>query len=569
MSSSNVSRSSGDAHDEDAPDTIAATEHEIDEVESRQDESATCMITSYDQLNSQLDLQNLLYNGKNDPLFNGKSISVCPCKQKDFVMKLYKPIECHSSYLVQLKRLVPQTTTYDGCCQLTMGRGASILYQKLLTHPNIEKIHAGRVVVSPAMATHVLCSSAPRIVPAFLEARRDSHPLSSKLKSGPSVPLKNCIYQIVHAVAYMHKHGFVHGQVSPCNVLVSNIKKFTYPVLGGLNNIQHLGYMSHKLCTGAFKNSVPWGELMDAPELSRAQFNQTPVSSLTEKVDIWNLGMFVYLMVFGELSPLCTETECDKFKSARKNLEKVSETLRAAQDPDPSVMRMSAEYGKHAGEMAQLISLLYSGVIVDLQHRIKTHLTSRHGDIGSNGWLHFVYRCLQVNPKDRPSAISLLEDAFFHECTVSVDTNYVCEPQAELFPNITLLLASLPGKSRKMFMYQCEQFYKAEDNYFESSATTRLAISRFLADRFMRNIHRYPSTYIPTHLNKSVISMLAHRAASRLFFDIKHLNREEFIEIDRKVWDPSSRMSTEMYQTIYDLEVLILVAISNDFKTIL
>jgi serine/threonine protein kinase len=114
--------------------------------------------------------------------------------------------------------------------------------------------------------------------------------------SNPRV-LKALLKNLLVGICQVHDAGFVHGDIKPWNIMISNIGR---PKIGDFGQSQKCSNHSD----GCYqKYGTPW---YAAPELFEGCYGQA--------VDLWAFGVLAYELIYPEMHPILRRQECNNSK---------------------------------------------------------------------------------------------------------------------------------------------------------------------------------------------------------------------------------------------------------------
>lgn len=523
-----------------------------------------------------IDLSDVLYYGKNKNwLHQSKRTIVAECKNKNFILFVFLPSLVYDEEKMK-KQLAPVQSVMNTLGEMHCGRGMQVFLGKALDHPFIARIMAGRLVHATSVEKKPYIANIANYTPAFAMERRKQR--LSERPSSRDLELKNCLFCIVVAISHMHRHGCIHGQVSPENVMVN--AKLERPLLTGLEHAQIGRTIAPEMARYAHDDG---DGIWDPPECqfygplgTKGRVLTTNTAAATEAVDVWNLGMLMYRTAFPKcVPPFLTGEEYKRYR-------RYAEILK-----NPSTK--ADEMSKYQQKMELFLSTVYSEVATSLEQRINENMPANVGfsadKADGNGWYQMIRKCLRPNPADRPSIFQVLADPFWNEVTIDV-TNLTSNMQQ---PNDLTVISTVPRNIEQVrpvlqdlgfstnskvngvmgILKRLSRHY-AQDGLHSDSAEGRVALAAYLAAQFFTHSTLIEGKYATwTGIQTPEKRYLAFlRAACRLMFDTHQLGRDRFMRTDRRVWENFLINPPEFYQILYDVEVLMLVMLANDFRGI-
>lgn len=261
------------------------------------------------------------------------------------------------------------------------------------------------------------------------------------------VQARQAFRDVVLGLQYLHYQGIVHRDIKPANLLWTRDHKVKISDFG-------VSYFGRPMRDSEPDETVSESEAQDfddelelsktvgtpaffAPELCYTDLDHGPPPKVSEKIDVWSLGVTLYCMVFARI-PFLAEDEFQMFRKIAT--EEVYIPRRRLRPVDPSTSpKASSLYNTDNGATYRddhelvyedvdenLRDLLYKMLIKDPRRRIDLHDVKHHpwvlGDMPDHmGWLDdtdpatgMQGRKIQLTDKDLHDAVvplTLLERA--------------------------------------------------------------------------------------------------------------------------------------------------------------
>lgn len=210
--------------------------------------------------------------------------------------------------------------------------------------------------------------------------------------------MPNVLWQLLSTLAFLHRTGMCHRDIKPDNILIQE-----YVNENDENNVNEDDNSSAssasfsdidvhvKLCDFGLSKALILKR--NTPKTStlwyRAPENLAQLKEYTTKIDIWALGCVIY--------EYCTDEVLFEGNATRDTLLKVLRTLGPVSDNDLRRLRL---------DKSSLPSKWRKYPMIPIKDERLQKL---------------MFRCLTINPDDRPTAFELLQDDYFTSKGYSID----------------------------------------------------------------------------------------------------------------------------------------------------
>lgn len=224
----------------------------------------------------------------------------------------------------------------------------------------------------------------------------DEYKYEYRLKMLPKV-----LWQLFSTLEYIHQQNMCHRDIKPDNILIEEYPLYDkQPDDQNINNDFSNFDVHVKLCDFGLSKSLMLKR--NTPKTStlwyRAPENLAQLKEYTTKIDIWAMGCVIY--------EYCTDEVLFEGNTTKDTLIKVLKTLEPISDDD------------------------YKSLHLSKSKIPKTWRKYRMSPIKDKQLQKLMMKCLTINPKNRPSAIELLQDEYFTSKGYTIT-----ELQNKLLPN--------------------------------------------------------------------------------------------------------------------------------------
>jgi len=223
----------------------------------------------------------------------------------------------------------------------------------------------------------------------------------SSYKYELSIDLLNMMYQLIDALVYLDSFNIIHGDIKPANILTKPC-----PKLGHNLFLADFGLASNRSCYKEKLSNMVYTLWYRPPEITLTQVtSNNKIALYDSKADVWALGCTLYEIIMKQPLFMIRGTEMEP----RDQL--LVMIFNFFGPPIEQKLQSETENNK----LLHISELYNEWVTQKGQRFLNLHLKSTKDPLDAvpNPYQNILRRMLEVDPKERASALELRDDPLF------------------------------------------------------------------------------------------------------------------------------------------------------------